>query len=510
MLTALGRLWRYAFPAPETPVVEDAGDRLFSTHFGVRGAPPAEAVRRHINDRLKAALPRPVAAEGVAQDEFDLTEGGLGDLGPVSMAEALFAWFGLQTFIGHQMCAIIAQHWLIDRVCYLPGRDAVKNGFDISIPDQTDEATAKITERVFELDVEFGLKRQMQDFVGKGRVFGIRIALFRLKDAGPDYYENPFNPDAVTPGSYEGFVQIDPYWITPLLDAEGMRDPASPTFYEPTWWMIQGKKYHKSHLIIFRTGEVPDLLKPSYLYGGVPIPQKIMERVYAAERTANEAPQLAMTKRLGVWKTDLGHILANQDKFAVHMDNFMKFRDNYGQRIIDSDDEMDQHDTTLTHLDVIIDGQYDLVAAAGGVPITKLFSKSPKGGLNNSGNYEEASYHEELKTLQEEDLSPLVARHHLMVGRSIVAEEFKIDPKALKIRHTWSPLNAPTAKELAETNKLKAETDNQLVAAGAIDGEDVRNRLRTDKTSGYHGISPDVPEPDVDEEAEADADEKKA
>ncbi len=35
-----------------------------------------------------------------------------------------------------------------------------------------------------------------------------------------------------------------------------------------------------------------------YNYFGVSVPERIYERVYASERTANEAPQLAMTKRL--------------------------------------------------------------------------------------------------------------------------------------------------------------------------------------------------------------------
>ena len=49
---------------------------------------------------------------------------------------------------------------------------------------------------------------------------------------------------------------------------------------------------------------MPDTLKPSYNYGGIPLPQLIYERVYAAERTANEAPQLALSKRTSVLKVN--------------------------------------------------------------------------------------------------------------------------------------------------------------------------------------------------------------
>ena len=56
----------------------------------------------------------------------------------------------------------------------------------------------------------------------------------------------------------------------------------------------------ESHFVILRGPEVSDILKPSYLYGGLPLTQLILERVYGAERTANEAPMLALTKRLVV------------------------------------------------------------------------------------------------------------------------------------------------------------------------------------------------------------------
>ena len=127
-----------------------------------------------------------------------------------------------------------------------------------------------------------------------GRVFGVRIALFVIESEDPDYYVKPFNADGVTPGSYKGISQIDPYWCTPELSQRAASDPTALDFYEPTYWIINGRRVHKSHLVIMRGPDVGDILKPSYLYGGLSVPQLIYERVYAAERTANEAPQLCL------------------------------------------------------------------------------------------------------------------------------------------------------------------------------------------------------------------------
>ncbi|MBZ4283755.1 DUF1073 domain-containing protein, partial [Streptococcus pneumoniae] len=90
-------------------------------------------------------------------------------------------------------------------------------------------------------------------------------------------------------------------------------------YYEPTYWLINGRRYHRSHLVIYRTCEVPDILKPMYRYGGVPVPQRVMERVYCAERTANEAPELAMTKRLTAFGTDAAAAVSNPEGFGQAM-----------------------------------------------------------------------------------------------------------------------------------------------------------------------------------------------
>ncbi|RIQ10283.1 DUF1073 domain-containing protein, partial [Bordetella avium] len=79
-----------------------------------------------------------------------------------------------------------------------------------------------------------------------------RIVLFEVRTENPDeYYKNPFNLDGVAPGSYMGMSQIDPNWVTPELTEDNLSDPASQSYYEPTYWRIKDRVYHKSHLRIF-------------------------------------------------------------------------------------------------------------------------------------------------------------------------------------------------------------------------------------------------------------------
>ena len=204
----------------------------------------------------------------------------------------IFAWYTSQGFIGYQACSILQQNWLVNKACEQRGKDAVSKWFSMSVNDGEDvdkEILAYITKRNLNMKLKLNLTRAHKF----NNVFGVRHVLFVVESDDKDYYQNPFNPDSIKEGSYKGISQIDPYWIAQNLTGEGVSDPTSIDFYEPEHWVVAGKKIHRSHFTILRGAEVSDFLKPSYLYGGLSLVQRIYERVYAAERTANEAPQLA-------------------------------------------------------------------------------------------------------------------------------------------------------------------------------------------------------------------------
>ena len=261
--------------------------------------------------------------------------------------ESIGMWYASQGFIGYPMCALIAKHWLVDKACSMTARDAIRQGYSIDCDH------AEVIELLSKKDRKFKLDKNMRDLVHFGRVFGGRVAIYVVESTDPEYYEKPFNLDGVTPGSYKGISQVDPCWVTPELTSSNLTDPASMSFYDPTYYMIGNRRYHKSHLHIFIPYPVADILKQTYGFFGVSVPERIYERVYASERTANEAPQLAMTKRLltmGI--PDLG--MADNRTIEENMAYFMAMRDNYGVQISDSETQFNQFDTALADLDATI------------------------------------------------------------------------------------------------------------------------------------------------------------
>lgn len=416
-----------------------------------------------------------------AMDTIDSTKNAFG-FGFQTMPPQMLAYYSSQTFIGYQACAILAQNWLINKACTVPAKDAVRNGFEIARSDG-EELETDFMAKLKRANKRYRLDQNLVEFEKMNRTFGIRIAMFKVASSDPLYYEKPFNVDNVKKGSYIGISQVDPYWISPELDYDAVANPSSVYFYEPTYWRIAGRRVHRSHLVITRYSEVTDVLKPTYLYGGLPLTQLIYERVYAAERTANEAPVLAMTKRLTVLSgVDMDAMSANEVKLSERMLQWSRWRDNHGIKVCGGDEQISQHDTTLTDLDTVIMTQYQIVAAVANIPATKLLGTSPKG-FNATGEFESRTYYDELESIQTDSLEPLVVRHMELLLRSEFDEKFEFDV-------IWNPVHSPSAKEKADLNKSKADTAKAFVEVGALDGYDVRKSIIEDEDSGYAGLEP--------------------
>lgn len=435
-----------------------------------------------IEDSLQKTFQRHVGKDGKTNFGFAMDS----SIKPVlqssftGISEAQLAWYSSQNFIGFQICALLSQNWLINKACTMPAEDAVRTGFEITVNDGSSIPT-EILDGIKQADIRYRLNENLIEFIRFCRIYGIRIAKFEVESKDPRYYEKPFNLDGVEPGSYKGITQIDPYWCVPELDMESLV-PGSMYFYEPTYWIINAKRIHRTHLIIARTCKVPDILKPTYIYAGIPVPQSILDRVYAAERCANEAPQLMMTKRMPVMKTDLVQGVADQEQFENTLGRLSFLRDNYGVNAIGLDDEMTQLDTSLADCSDVIMTQFQLVAAGAEVPATKLLGTTPKG-FNATGEYDERSYHEKLESLQAHLGTPLIERHHALLIRSEILPEMPFETTT-----KWNKVSTLSELDLATINKTKADTGNVLITSGAIDGVDERERIINDKTSGYNGL----------------------
>lgn len=447
-----------------------------------------EARSKYIEDNaIQVKAPTP---SGVAMDSACSGQNYRGSFDYVNR-QVLSYYVASSSFIGYYAMAVVAQNWLVQICCSSAAEDAMRKGYEL-IKNDGEEISRKEKREIAKLDKRYHLDQNMIEGETFKNVFGIRHILFKHKD--PDFdYEKPFNADAFKGGKYAGISQIDPYWVTPELDDRDITDPTSINYYEPTYWMVNGKRYHKSHFVILTGDHVADYLKPTYRYGGIGMAQKVYERVYAGERTANEIPQLTMTKRMNVRKTDLAKAQANKEKFIQSLNAAAEFRDNYGTQVIGKDEESTQLETSLADLDNSMWANYHLVAAIARRPVSKIFGTG-HGGFS-TGETDEDYDIAMLQTLQSGNLEDIACAHYERLMMSEFGKEMDLDI-------IWNPLKIMSDKELAETNFLKAQTAMIAYNIGAIGDVDERERLSRDKTSGYSGVEVNVEIPPTPEEIE--------
>lgn len=437
-----------------------------------------------INDVIDKSFPvKPVS--GATQDFLDPSISA-GHYFGQSISETNISWFGSRGFPGYQALAIMAQHWLIGKACLIPCADAVRKGWEIT---KNDGKVFDNLQDIQRLDKKHKIHEKLVSFANMGRVYGIRVAVFLIDNDDPDYYKMPFNIDSVKPGSFKGIIANDPYYVIPDISQQN-QNPLNPMFYEPEYWVINGKKIHHSHCVVFRHREVPQILKPSYIYGGISLTQEIFEAAYNAEISANEIPMLIQNMRMDVLKTDLAQALMNPNELNAKLQDRSQVRSNWGVNLIGIDDDLTQIQTTLTGLDELVQGRYKLVASVAEMPVAKLLKTDLTGGLVKGGG-EEAIYHETLESLQRKML-PFLEKYYQL----LLASEFGYKDN---IDIVFNKLDAMTEKELAELNKIKADTHSLYTSIGAIDGQDVRDAIIQDEQSGYNRLESQAPEMEQDE-----------
>lgn len=408
--------------------------------------------------------------------------------------------FFTHTFIGWQACALLAQNAYIKKACEIPARDAVAVDYKLHFvrPETDDDPSTdkkeeqELLDKIKEMsDTKFKIKNVCRDANIFKKMFGQILLVPTFSVDMKDAMEQPYDPAAIKKGTYRGMTIIQPFWVTYQLSGDGVARPEKSGYYEPEYYIVNGStKIHKSWVVKLINGCIADILKPVYYYGGIPLTQQIYERVFCAEKVANEAPKLALTKRLLIIDGNVNNISANPDAAYSTLQDVLNIRDNMGLMVKNPGDSVSQIDTSLTDFDALIMTQFQLVAAIAEMPVTKLMKTQLKG-LANTGNYEMTDYAQTLVEIQENDYNTIMAKHLEYMCLSEHGKDLHIEP-------VWNPIDTPSEIELAQIESQQAQTDSTYIAAGVIDASEIRQQLRDNEDSRYHNLSEEMPEMDID------------
>ena len=386
------------------------------------------------------------------------------------------------TFFGYPALATLAQQVEYSNLANVFADEMVRNWICIrSTEDADDERIEQMQDALDKWDV----KRLIHRAVYQDAVFGVSH-IFVDTGSDPEDTVLPLilDPRAIKKDSLNGFRTVDPTWVYPAM--YNTRFPLKKDFYKPTAWYVMGQTVHESRFIDLVSRPVPDILKPSYNFGGLALTQMMEPYVRDWRDVKYNISAVIRSMRMRVIMTDMQARLQAGD-FDKRLQLLVKYQDNMGIAALDkTTEELVHTQTSLSELSNLLSNYQEQLCIPARITNLKLLGNAP-AGLNASGDAELETWHETISGYQDAHLKHVIDT----IFKIIQLNEFgEILPE---IYFEFNPLDEMSEEDTANVNKTKVET---IIAASdgmAISTEEARSALRAIEGAGFEDLPEENP-----------------
>lgn len=317
--------------------------------------------------------------------------------------------------------------------------------------------SAKIIKELESQLEEIGFWESLSELVRKSLTYGVAFLYLNTsteKIAEPLYHNfrtfgkdtNKINKLKVVEPWGVGVSEVNSY--NPLLD----------DYMKPKKWYVGGAgEIDHTRFLSLSFFEVPNLIKPVFNYGGVPLCQLMQDYIKDAEGIRASLSDLFQRFRTKIIKSpkarnDLGDAKARAD--AIN-----KQQNNLGLLILTDNEEYIETITPITGLDRIQSQAYESMTISSFLPATKLLGISPSG-FNATGEYDLENYYDTIAGFQNNIVKPLL----LDIAQKVLwglGYDYMID-------FEFENLKKLDKKQVAETESLQTDATIKLIDAGII------------------------------------------
>jgi phage-related protein (TIGR01555 family) len=276
---------------------------------------------------------------------------------------------------------------------------------------------------------------------------------------------------------------VEPVWCYPLN--YNANDPLSDDWYTPSIWSVLGKSLHATRLLTFIGREVPDMLKPSYSFGGLSLSQMGKPSVDNWLQTRSSVNAIISAFSVMVLKINLKEVLQGAgEKLFERIELFNAQRDNRGLLTIDTSEEFENVSAPLSGLSDLQSQAQEHMASVWGIPVEILNGIQPMG-LNASSEGQIRVFYDWIASCQEKLFRPNLTTVINFIQLSLWGQ---VDPD---ITFEFNDLEGMSDDEKAAMELVKAQTHEIYTNMGAVDVSEVRHAIAADVNSPYNGLDPD-------------------
>ena len=336
-----------------------------------------------------------------------------------------------------------------------------------------------------------GLRESVNEGLRWGRLYGGAAGLIWI-NGQESMLDQPLDLETILPGSFAGLPVFDRWCgITPESGLVLERGKMVPEYY--TVNLENGgvlTRVHHSRIVRFLGAELPFQERQAALYWGLSEIEPVYGDIVLYDSIMHNMGGLtfqANVNTMEVQNLDQLFSLSSgeaQRRFWNTMQAQAKMRSNFGIQLVNKGDQMHNTQYTFTGFDHVTEAAQMNLSAKTHIPMTKLFGRSP-AGMNATGESDLQNYYDYIDSLRESRLRPILEQLLPVLCMSAWGNV----PEGLEV--SFPPLWTPTAKEVAEIGKAKAETVVAAYTNGLLNVDTAQRELKklADETGLFGSIS---------------------
>ena len=320
------------------------------------------------------------------------------------------------------------------------------------------QASASQISAIEDEEARLNLVSTVRDARIRARLYGGSAIYIGTGDADP---EKPLSPETVRRGGLQYLTVLD----RQELGVEALQlNPAVPGYGKPVAYRVSGgggshMDIHPTRLVLFTGDDVPNNATAQGMSGwGDSVLQTAMEKVGHLDGTLANVASLVFEAKVDVIKIkDFTQSLRDggAEYESLMLKRFalaMTAKGVNGTLMLDAGEEYEQKTASFATLPDVIDRFMQVVSAASGIPMTRLFGMSP-AGMNSTGEGDLRNYYDRVKQEQTLEIGPAMR----VLDECLIRSALGVRPPEL--HYTWRPL-----WQMSEVDR--ANVAEKIVTAG--------------------------------------------
>ena len=379
-----------------------------------------------------------------------------------------FSQFNLNR-LSYAECAFLASDSIINNAITKYSNEILRKGGNIVLDIEDKEAEARLKEYLEKRLKKLGFFEALRELINTSLIYG---GAFLFIDVDTQDLSEPIylKKEIFTQNKIKALRVVPPY-LCGACEVE-TANPLNKDFMKPMKWVVSGNSQavHYTRLLGLSIFEAPLMLKPLYNFLGISLCQFMKNYVSSADIARQSLSDMLLRFKSEIIKSDL--IKINPQEAIARGKAINKLKNNNALILLTKDEDYIQSITPLSGLDKLIAQLQENVAVSARMPAVKLLGLTPSG-FNATGDFDLNSYYDEIMSLQNVIIKPLIERVLKML-----CLEFNSD---VMPSYEFEPLGKVTKLDEANITNLQADFINKLIQSGVITQEQGFNYLKSNE-----------------------------